>query len=200
MHIALSLIISYIPGNIPTIKNIIVGNRSLYYHLNKCVMEAEITLKRALRQHYPADGLQIIQGLPGVIATCSLLGWRAKAWVRFPQQCYAHNVSSSGSISTSRSRNFGVHRRTLSEYKSTAPSSPTALLRLTKRICSLKEAPMKSCRFWEYPWPTKLICKTFSTKLNLKMSKNPSDPTGQIYLIFNSSRFLRDTNDTGLTI
>lgn len=40
MDIALSLIISYIAGNIPTIKNIIVGNRSLYYHLNKCFKKA----------------------------------------------------------------------------------------------------------------------------------------------------------------
>lgn len=40
MDIALSLIISYIAGNIPTINNIIVGNRSLYYHLNKCFKKA----------------------------------------------------------------------------------------------------------------------------------------------------------------
>lgn len=40
MEIALSLIISYIAGNIPTITNIIVGNRSLYSHLNKCFKKA----------------------------------------------------------------------------------------------------------------------------------------------------------------
>lgn len=40
MDVALSLIISYIAGNIPTIKNIIVGNQSLYDHLNKCFKKA----------------------------------------------------------------------------------------------------------------------------------------------------------------
>lgn len=40
MEIALSLIISYIAGNIPTVKNIIVGNRSLHSHLNKCFKKA----------------------------------------------------------------------------------------------------------------------------------------------------------------
>ena len=36
MEIALSLIISYIASNIPTVKDIIIGNKSIHSHLDKC--------------------------------------------------------------------------------------------------------------------------------------------------------------------
>lgn len=40
MDIALSLLISYIASNIPTVKHIIIGNKSIHSHLDKCFKKA----------------------------------------------------------------------------------------------------------------------------------------------------------------
>lgn len=40
MDIALSLLISYIASNIPTVKDIIIGNKSIHSHLDKCFKKA----------------------------------------------------------------------------------------------------------------------------------------------------------------
>ena len=98
-------------------------------------------------------------------------------------------ISSNGSSSTSKSKSSGELPRTLSEYRFTLPSVPTASLPLCSMICDWIEALMRCYKSSACHSLTQRISEISSTKLYSKMTKTEAVQVNLIYLIFKLVHF-----------